>query len=428
MPKVIFPRARRQARASAESNPAPPAVAPPLEPYEGYRRFILTLNVVEPEARDKFHSLSRPDSFYEIRPNREAGQRGAYSVEMTYEEYQQALEDAQNIAVNLIAVDPNRTLTSHGGLSSPGSAAMTYLGGSAIEDTMGGGAGVDVGVIDEAISASFVSAAIPGRLKASRDAYDETKHHGNSMSGLAVPPQAQLVHADHGGIEDGAISAVFWMVDEIGVDIINMSFGFPGTGSTAFKDALEHARSNNVLLFSSHGNSGDNTTYGPGQDFQEFPGNHPAVKAITNYRPSTNSINFTSNYGSGTWAAAPGSEVNVYGAGGVLEYSDDEGTSGASALAVRVAADVLGMGKSPQDAEKYMVSTAYRTGASQAYEGIGLLQLEAESGEIPELEGTEDTGHGPGMGPPETEADHIIDPNTGEIIDPGCEGGGGAGS
>lgn len=364
-----------------------------------YRAYNLTLTVVDPSARDRFRALSRPESFFEIRPNRSSGQRGAYSVAMTQDEYEAALEDAANPNINLIAIEPNQMAGES--QSVPGEAVTEYAVMSNADSLGLTGAGVDVGVAERGYG-SMLSSVFGNRVKAvkgfggledgsttvlpPRDPYGPGEpgfeDHGASMAGLAVPPGARIVAGAYSGSQDGFAAMIYWMVDEIGVDIISCSQYFVSS-STVLQDAVAHIQAKDILFFASAGNGG-NDNIGNGENFITVPASYGSVHAISNYRPSTDSKASTSNYGSKIWAAAPGAEVYEYGLDGSVHYTDDGGTSAAAAVASGIAARFMTGGRSPGNVVKYLADNARATGASPLYEGAGVLQLAAAEQQLQE--------------------------------------------
>lgn len=374
-----------------------------------YKRYNLTLTKAPPQERTLFRSLSRPDSYSEIRPGA-VGDRVAYSVEMTEEEYERALNVAQDPGANLIAVEPVMQLYEHATV--PGSTALAYMAAEEANSLGLTGQGVDVGIVEQLGygyigGGSILTDVFSGRVKAAKgfgysgprqnrvpiDVYNNRgTGHASKMSSIAIPPNSRIVAAAYGGgqtFPEGAVydtandsnfaAAVYWMVDEIGVDIINMSQGLPDE-PLVLVDAMKHARSKGVILFASAGNGGEDFS-GAGEQVIAYPAKDSAVNAITNYRPSTDRIASSSNYGSGVWAATAGSELyqNVDGA---VVYADDGGTSAAAAMATNIAARLMSGGNSPGNVESYLASTARKTGASPIYEGAGVLQLAAASNEL----------------------------------------------
>lgn len=354
-----------------------------------YRRYNLTLTVVDQSQRDKFRKLSRPDTFFEIRPNREVGQRGAYSVEMTEAEYHEALRDAESPFSNLLVIEPESERKPW--TSVPGSTALTYLAAQEADSLGLTGSGVVVGTVDSGLSQTLASSVFSGRVKAARSFatgginytnpfYDATGH-GSEMSGLAVPPDAQIAVAKTGedllgaGDTDGA-AAIYWLADEVGADVILLEFQLD-ISTTVLSDAVSHAVGKNILVVAPTGNSGAFNDGGPGENIVVYPAGLSGVLAISNYLSSTDAIESTSNYGHHTFAAAP-SDVNGYTVGGGEQFFGDMGgTSASSAMATGIVARFLSGNVSAGNVKSYLASTARRTGASPIYEGNGVLQLAA---------------------------------------------------
>lgn len=340
-----------------------------------YRRYNLTLTVADPSARDRFRALSRPETFREIRPNRSPGQRSAYSVEMTQSEYEAALEDAADPNVNLIVVEPDAR--GHDSSVVPGATVDTYMAAQDADSLGLTGQGVDVGVIERDYG-PMLNSAMSGRIKAAKgfgdgaDPYAGAVGHGSRMIGLAAPGQSRAVAAAYDGAASTFAAAVYWMADEIGVDIISISQWFDYT-STAMEDALNHAYGIGILIFGSAGNGTHNDAI-PTQNIV-FPGSLANVLTISNYRPATDAIDSTSNYGPKIWAAAAGSSLSVYDPSGNVIAIDNGGTSAATALAAGIAARLMSGGRSAANVKNYLASNARKTGASPIYEGNGVLQL-----------------------------------------------------
>lgn len=424
MPKILIPSTHQRARASAESNPVPPPGPPPLEPYDGYRRINLTLNVVDPSDRDKFHSLSRPETFREIRPGREPGQSGAYSVEMTHEEYQRAQVDAQDASVNLLTAQPQVERKLH---AIPDAANLTYINALAPPYD---GTGAKIGLVDDGLSAP-VAAILGSQIFASNDVTGGSSalstpamnFHGSFMAGIAVPPGAQVAIAkawdnSGNGIDEFTAAAIYWLVDNVsGIHVINLSFGAEDR-SDVEADAVAHAIAQGIVVCSSAGNSGT--------DVLEYPSSLPGVLKITNYNSATDSLNPSSSFGGSVFAAAGGVNVTSYAIDGSELTLPDGGSSSTTAFCTRLVALEVATGKSPSAARNALAANARSTGAGASYEGHGVLRLLEEPGpstDLPDIEGAPDIGSGPGMGSPEEGADPVVDPDTGEVIVPGHEGG-----
>jgi hypothetical protein len=348
-------------------------------------RINLTLTKVPREDRDKFRALSSPETYFEIRPG-VVGERVAYSVEMTDAEYVRALRDAEDPASNLIAAEPDANDSPN---SVPGGAALNYLAASGLVQDGFDGRGVDVGVIDDGLSRTVADRVFAGRIKAIRGyrvledgSMEETDGYGNyahgtRMASLAVPPKARLVFgASHHYNRAAAARLLYWMVDEVGVRVVSMSFG--GTSvSTVLHDALRHARSKNILLFGSRGN--ENST------LLNYPGSYAEVDAISAYDTRTDAKSSYSSYGD-VFAASVGDVVCWYTETGAEECTPSAngsgGTSAATALATRIAASLFSKSWSAGVVRDHMATKARRTGASPMFEGNGVLQAGAVVNEV----------------------------------------------
>lgn len=339
----------------------------------GTKRYALTLTKVPYEARDEFRRLSMPETYFEVRPG-EVGERVAYSVSMTPEEYERARRVAEDPASNLQIIEEVGRATPD---SVPGAPARSFLAMDGMNAVGLNGRGVSVGVLDSALSHG-ADGFFSGRIKATKgyylagdtvlenDGYSSwADDHGTKMSSLALPPAGRLVFGGSVTYDwDALTRAMYWMVDEIGVDVVNMSFSGPER-KAVFADALNHASSKNVLLFASRGNEG-NSTY-------LFPAGDPNAMAISAYDTGTGRISDYSSYGN-VFAASVGDAVTWITRNGSEETtSNTGGTSAASALATRMAAALLTGGRSKGNVRAYMARTARRTGSPHK-QGAGILQ------------------------------------------------------
>lgn len=341
-----------------------------------YKRYNLTLRVVDPTARDKFRRLSRPESFFEIRPNRSPGQRGAYSVEMTQSEYEAALEDAQDPQSNLLVVEPDGLNQLHAS-GAPDDAQLAFVAAQNAESLGLTGSGVVVGVMDTGIGAALRDGVFSGRIAAGKSfvggsPYEDANGHGSNMASLAVPPNAKLAVARDtvtaGPTDANMAAAAYWLADEVGVNIISCSQGGP-TDAQVKRDAFSHAVSKNILVFASAGNDGNSQP--------NYPAAISGVLAISNYLVTTGEIKPSSSYGNHIFAATGGDPGHVLNSSGGLEAEAGGGTSTATAIAAHVAAAFMTGGRSAGTVKNYLASHARKTGASPIYEGNGVLQLGA---------------------------------------------------
>lgn len=399
MPRVQFYRkGERPIRTTSAYPIAQPTVeephpdAPPeVEPFEGTKPFNLTLIVAPENERDKFSALEHKHTYREIRPNRAPGQRGAYQVEMTYPEYQRALEDTRDPGVNLISVEPEIEFYHP---SVPAGSILEYVAAENAAVTGHDGKGVIIGSVDSGVSPAVKSSVLAGRIKdeevfgtGATDGY--FNDHGTAMVGMAIPPASQVAIAACSISNANIAAGIHWCVDTVGVHMMYIEFA-SATDTSIIRDAVAHALSKNVLVLSAAGNGGADNI-GSGENIDLYPASQSGVLCISNYRPSTDSIASTSNYGSHVFAAAPGCEVNYYQLDGSEDYRDDLGTSGALAQAAYVFGSLMSGGISASAAKDKLAKTARKTGASSIYEGNGVLQLEPAV-----AVGTQNPGSGPG--------------------------------
>lgn len=339
-----------------------------------YKRYNLTLRVVDPTARDKFRMLSRPESFFEIRPNRSPGQRGAYRVEMTQDEYEAALEDAEDPGSNLLVVEPDGVNQLHAG-GAPDAAQLAFVAAQNADSLGLTGSGVVVGVPDSGLGAALRDGVFSGRIAASKTfigttAFQDNDGHGSNMASLAVPPNAKLAVArvaDSDSATDAELVAgIYWLTDEAHVNVISCSIGSTTNAQTK-RDAFNHAVSKNILVFASAGNDGNSTPH--------YPAAYSGVLAISNYNVTTGQIVASSSYGNHIFAATGGDPGHVLSPSGALEAETGGGTSTATAVAAHVGAAFMTGGRSAGTVKNFLASNARKTGASPIYEGNGVLQL-----------------------------------------------------
>lgn len=346
----------------------------------GYRRYALTLTKVAAPERDKFHALSAPHTYYEIKKG-EAGNRVAYSVEMTEEEYGRAQDDADDPSVNLIHVEPVRIAFLCSNEETPGVDAMRYHHANRANEIGLTGEGVVIGSVDSGISPRIRDAYFSGRIAAARGfagygPYDPPNSHGSEMTPIAIPPKARLAVANAavaGGVAtDAAAAAINWLADDVGVDILYCEFFAPYTVQV-IRDAVANAAGKGIMVLAARGNGGDDNV-GAGTNGAGSPATDPGVLAISNYNHVSDSLAYTSNFGS-VWAAVTGGPDYVTNEDGSFATMDDAGTSGAVALAADLCARMMTGGKSASEVKSRMEALARKTGASSEYEGVGVLQL-----------------------------------------------------
>lgn len=267
------------------------------------KEYMLTLTKVPYEARDEFRRLSQPDTYMEVKRGRE-GERVTYAVRMTGEEYERALRVKADPGSNLIDIEPEQLLRPD---AVPGAEALEFMSASNLAGSLDG-CGVAVAVIDSGIGSALANGVFASRIKASRSwASDgsgnllnplaETYGHGSQMSSVAVPKRARIVVGRIGDNQGNATqvemaAALNWAVDEIGIGVVNISYG-TSEHSTAMADAVSNAHAKNTLVICSAGNDGAAKT--------NYPAAYSESLKITNYNCRTGNIAPSSNYGSGVF-------------------------------------------------------------------------------------------------------------------------------
>ena len=330
---------------------------------------ILTVEIVAPEERDKFRALSRPDTYRKIRPHEAVGERGCYSVEMTDEEYRQALGDALDPDSNLIAAERALPMDSH---LVPNQDNRDYAGLRRLDANDYDASSVVVAVIDRGLSTAVRDEHFAGRIADSSDFTEESDPfslyggdpHGCYMAGLAVPEESDLVVAKINLTADVA-EALYWLADDTSTDVVSISLG-TDTPSTALEDAVEYAAGEGLLIFASMGNDGAVHT--------NYPAAYDGAYAISNFDHRTDAISPDSTYGSHVWAAAGGNDHTLWNASGAEIYLEAGGTSAATAMATRIAAYVASKFGSGT-AISHLVDTAHDAGAPSNKQGVGVLRL-----------------------------------------------------
>ena len=126
----------------------------------------------------------------------------------------------------------------------------------------------------------------------------------NNITGIAgVAPNIKLLNLrafDPGGYgeEDDVAAAIIYAV-QIGVKVINMSFG-DNSFSLVLRDVIRYAYSKNVVLVGSSGNDGSENPH--------YPSSYPEVISVGN-STEEDYVALSSNYGSTLDLVAPGSSI-----------------------------------------------------------------------------------------------------------------------
>ncbi|PWI32661.1 peptidase S8/S53 subtilisin kexin sedolisin [Vibrio albus] len=194
---------------------------------------------------------------------------------------------------------------------------------------------------------------------------DDDHYHGTHVAGIigaldnnvgvvGVAPGVRLwavkiLDSGGSGYDSGIIAGIDWVIDHGDIEVINMSIGGPGV-STAFKDAIDSAVANGVVVVVAAGNESDDANYySPAfvpsaitvsalEDFDGLPG-YLAQSGC--YSGEDDTLAYYSNWGSAVDIAAPGSCINStvpleYGSYGVLSGTSMAAphVAGAAALLV----------------------------------------------------------------------------------------------
>ena len=175
------------------------------------------------------------------------------------------------------------------------------------------GSNVKVAVLDTGIGAHN-DLAVAGGVSFVDNNYFDSNGHGTSVAGViaallndeglaGVSPSVDLysVKIMQGSTGDlsNAIAGIEWAINN-SIDIVSMSFGF-NSYSQIFKEVLQEAYNNNILLIAASGNNG--------QDNILYPAKYDTVIAVgaTNAYDSLASF---SSYGFEQELVAPGVDIN----------------------------------------------------------------------------------------------------------------------
>ncbi|HWI40128.1 MAG TPA: S8 family serine peptidase, partial [Verrucomicrobiae bacterium] len=224
--------------------------------------------------------------------------------------------------------------------------ALSKIGWESVFGTVSPGATSTVAVLDTGVDGSHPDLAgrlVPGvSFTGSSPTVDPNGHGtwtsgiiaavtdneagiaGVAFAGARIMPVAVLDGSGTG--KDGDIIAgIIWAADH-GADVILMPFSNPDF-SQNLQDALDYAWSKGAVLVAATGNGGTSTP--------TFPAADRGVVGVS-ATDENDALAFGSNYGEGTFLAAPGLNIFTTSPGGTYSYVS--GTSASSAFVAGIAA------------------------------------------------------------------------------------------
>lgn len=204
------------------------------------------------------------------------------------------------------------------------------------------GQGVNVAILDSGIT-SHDDLLISGGHSVVSDSYEDSYGHGTAVAGVisallnnegivGVSPDISLyavkiMEGASGDLSD-AIAGVEWALDN-NIDIISMSFGIEFY-SQIFKEVLQEAYDDGILLVAASGNEGINEIL--------YPAKYSTVIAVGSIDENDN-LALTSSYGFEQELVAPGVDIKTTGLNN--EYVISSGTSLAAPHVTGVAALIM---------------------------------------------------------------------------------------
>lgn len=275
----------------------------------------------------------------------------------------------------------------------PGLATQWNLAriGAATGWRAGGGRGVVVAVIDTGVTPSDeLTNLLPGKsfVPGTSSAADDHGHGthvagtiaqatNNGVGVAGVAPNAtilplKVLSASGSGQTSWIAAAIDHAVDE-GAQVINLSLG--GGHSDVLVKAVERARAHGVIVVAAAGNNG---TEGLGS-----PADAEHTLAVSALGPD-DALAPYSSWGKGVEIAAPGGDKRSPGGGitqavvkdGKVTLAEFQGTSMASPHVAGAAAVILGMGATPEEAERALLTNSSAAGDPLRF-GAGKLDVGA---------------------------------------------------
>lgn len=249
------------------------------------------------------------------------------------------------------------------------------------------GKGVKIVILDTGLPRHLDLEPTGGKNFTSSDALDDFQMHSTHVGGIiaakafngmgvrGIAPETEtyygkVLNDDGTGSVRSIVEAIYWAVDEIHADIINMSLGIPHSAvpPTELEQACNYAISKGVTLVAAAGNDAKQVNW---------PAAYPSVIAVGAVDENKKVANFSSR-GSQVDFVAGG--VNVYSTYGNTGYAKLSGTSMAcpaiSALAALIIADARTKNHklSPSDVKNKIKKIAFDIGpeGKDEFTGYGI--------------------------------------------------------
>lgn len=302
--------------------------------------YIISNTALPPEQRGRFRALRNAETYRNLKTAEpDIGERGVYTVELTPAEVRDLQRDRPSNLRHLEKVLPGSK--PHVDASVPSDADLRGAKADKLYEWGFTGRGIDVGIIDTGLGSGVAGKFNIKAIRGERGLTPYYGSHGSRVASVAVPRASRLVFArainepgDNNFNEADELSALYWMVDTVGVHVINMSYGGAAESQT-YRDALANATAKGVLLVASAGNESTSTP--------QYPGNYDGVISVGALDKERGWARASfSNYGSWVDMWANGVKVAGYDASGNLTTSD--GTSHAAPLVTFVKASLLTKG------------------------------------------------------------------------------------
>ncbi|MEC0248475.1 S8 family serine peptidase [Paenibacillus chitinolyticus] len=159
---------------------------------------------------------------------------------------------------------------------------------------------IKIAILDTGVDASHEDLKISGSINFTDQTIQDENGHGTKVTGVinsqangfgikGLAPSAEIysikiMDSQGRGTVSSAISAIDWAIEN-NIQILNMSFG-SARPSYALHEALNRARSHNILLIGAAGNNGSKSAV--------FPANYPIVLSVASIDKQLNFTSFSS--------------------------------------------------------------------------------------------------------------------------------------